>query len=145
MANQQGQMTMFWNLIFYLIYWIQLCDKKNLTFIDCCGKISLTLSQTSPVFTCLQYKSFENAVGKGEIARNKQFLLFPQCFLPVWITLCHFHQNKNSHQQTLSVWKSLKSGVWERVKLVLKNVIRLAKGSHNNIFQESLNRILSQQ
>ena len=24
----------------------------------------------------------ENAVGKGEIAHNEQFLLFPQCFLP---------------------------------------------------------------
>ena len=30
------------------------------------------------VFTCLQYKSFGNTVGKGEIARNEQFLLFPQ-------------------------------------------------------------------
>ena len=27
---------------------------------------------------CLQYKSFENTVGKGEIARKEQFLLFPQ-------------------------------------------------------------------
>ena len=45
---------------------------------------NLTLSQTSPGFTCLQYKSFENTVGKEEIARNEQFLLFPQCFLPVW-------------------------------------------------------------
>ena len=25
--------------------------------------------------------AFENIVGKGEIARNKQFLLFPQCCL----------------------------------------------------------------
>ena len=32
------------------------------------------------LFTCLQYKSFENCVGKGEIAHNEQFLLFPQCF-----------------------------------------------------------------
>ena len=24
--------------------------------------------------------AFENIVGKGEIARNEQFLLFPQCF-----------------------------------------------------------------
>ena len=40
----------------------------------------LTLSQTSPGFTCLQYKSLENAVGKGENARNKQFLLFPTMF-----------------------------------------------------------------
>ena len=29
------------------------------------------------------WKHCENTVGKGEIARNEQFLLFPQCFLPV--------------------------------------------------------------
>ena len=46
--------------------------------------LNLTLSQTSPGFTCLQYKSFENTVGKEEIACNEQFLLFSQCFLPVW-------------------------------------------------------------
>ena len=28
-------------------------------------------------------KPLENIVGKGEIARNEQFLLYPQCFLPV--------------------------------------------------------------
>ena len=28
-----------------------------------------------------QEKVFENIVDKGEIARNKQFLLYPQCFL----------------------------------------------------------------
>ena len=38
----------------------------------------LTLSQTSPCF----YMSFENTVGKEEIAHNEQFLLFPSCFLP---------------------------------------------------------------
>ena len=37
----------------------------------------LTLSQTSPgFFTCLQYKPFDNTVGKGGIARNEQFPLF---------------------------------------------------------------------
>ena len=67
------------------------------------------------VFTCLQYRSFENTVGKGEIARNEQFLLFPQCFLPIWTALCHFHQIQNCHLQTLSVWKCLKFVVRERV------------------------------
>ena len=43
------------------------------------------------VFTCLQYKSSEITVGKGEIAHNKQFLLFPQPFLPYWRPLCLFH------------------------------------------------------
>ena len=27
-----------------------------------------------------QQTAFENIVGKGKIARNEQFLLFPQCF-----------------------------------------------------------------
>ena len=70
------------------------------------------------VFTCLQNKSFENTVGKGEIALYEQFLLFPQCFLPVWRTFCHFHQFQHCCLQTFSVWKSLKYVLWERVKLL---------------------------
>ena len=54
-------------------------------------------------------------MGKGEIAHNEQFLLFPQCFLPVLKTFCHLHNIKNSRLQTLSVWKSLKLVDWERV------------------------------
>ena len=33
----------------------------------------------------------KNTVGKWEIARKEQFLLFWQCFLPLWKTFCHFH------------------------------------------------------
>ena len=54
-------------------------------------------------------------MGKGEIAHNEQFLLFPQCFLPFWRNFCHFHQIQNCRLQTLSDWKSLKFVVWERV------------------------------
>ena len=43
------------------------------------------------VFTCLQYKAFEITVRKGEIARNEQFLLFPQPLLPFCRPLCLFH------------------------------------------------------
>ena len=64
------------------------------------------------LLTPLGNKPFENTVGKGEIARNEHFLLFPQCFQPVWITFFHFHQIWNCHLQTLSVWKSLKFVVW---------------------------------
>ena len=36
-----------------------------------------------PLFlTGMQYRPFENTVGKGEIPHNEQFLLFPHCFLP---------------------------------------------------------------
>ena len=44
--------------------------------------ISYPFPKQALVFTCLQDKSFENTVGKGEIAHNEQFLLFPQCFYP---------------------------------------------------------------
>ena len=64
---------------------------------------------------CLQYKSSGNTVGKGEIALNEQFLLFLQCFLPIRRTFCHFHKILNCCLQTLSVWKSLKFLIWERV------------------------------
>ena len=37
-----------------------------------------------------QQTAFENVVGKGEIARNKQFLLFPQCFLLSQINISPF-------------------------------------------------------
>ena len=67
-------------------------------------------------FTCLQYTSFEKTLGKGEIARNEQFLFIPQCFLPVWRTSCPFHQIRNCHLQTLPVWKSLEFVIWKRVK-----------------------------
>ena len=38
---------------------------------------SSSFPKQAQVFMCLQYKSFENTVGKGEIAPNEQFLLFP--------------------------------------------------------------------
>ena len=69
-----------------------------------------------PWFLCLQLKSFENTVGKGEIARNEQFLLVPQWYLLVWRPFCSFHQIWNCHLQTLWVWKSPKFVVWKRVK-----------------------------
>ena len=33
------------------------------------------------ILTHQQWTAFENIEGKGEIARNEQFLLFPRCFL----------------------------------------------------------------
>ena len=62
---------------------------KNYNFVE----VSLqSFPKQAHVFTCLQYKSLENTVGKGEIAHNEQYLLFPQCFLPFWITFRQFHQ-----------------------------------------------------
>ena len=43
----------------------------------------LSHSHTKTPFDAPGKQAFENTVGKGEIARDEQFLLFPQCFLPV--------------------------------------------------------------
>ena len=93
-------------LLYMEVFW-QLC---YFAIISCL----LTLFQTSPG---LQYRSFENTAEKGEITRREQFLLFPQCFLPFWKTFCHFQQIENCRLPTLSVWKSLKLVIWERVNL----------------------------
>ena len=39
-----------------------------------------------------QQTAFENILGKREIARNEQFLLFPQCFLLNQIAISPFVQ-----------------------------------------------------
>ena len=59
-----------------------------------------------PWFSCVCSTSlFENTAGKGEIACNEQFLLFPQCFLPIWKTFFYFHQIQNYRLQTFSFWR----------------------------------------
>ena len=45
---------------------------------------------------------------KGEIARNEQFLLYSQCFLPVERSFCYLHQIQNCHLQIVSIWTGLK-------------------------------------
>ena len=44
-------------------------------------KSSLSQTPWILILTHQQQTAFENIMGKGEIARNEQFLLFPQCFL----------------------------------------------------------------
>ena len=51
------------------------------------------------VFKCLQCKSLENTVGKREIARHEQFLLFP-VFSTCLENFCHFHQVQVCRLQT---------------------------------------------
>ena len=69
-----------------------------------------------PWFLQVCSTDFENTVGKGEIARNEQFILFVQCFLPDRRTFCHFHLIWNCRLYTLSIWKSPIFVVWEGLK-----------------------------
>ena len=65
---------------------------------------------------------------KTIIARDRQFLLFPQCFLPFRRTLRHFHQIQISRLQTLSVWTSLEFVV----KTPLSTVLQLYHGDSSH-------------
>ena len=50
----------------------------------------------------------EDIVRKGEIACNKQFLLFSQCFLPNMELIFHFKCTLKCCLQFVSIWASLK-------------------------------------
>ena len=54
------------------------------------------------------YIAVENIVRKGEIACNKQFLLFSQRFLPYMVLIFHFQCTLKSRLQFVSIWTSLK-------------------------------------
>ena len=60
------------------------------------------------ILTHQQQTAFENIVGKGEIARNEQFLLFPQCFLLNQKTVAHLSMFLTSYLYWLLNLKSLK-------------------------------------
>ena len=50
----------------------------------------------------------EDIVRRGEIACNKQFLFFSQCFLPYMAFIFHFKCTLKCRLQMLSSWTSLK-------------------------------------
>ena len=66
-----------------------------------CELPKLTLSQTSPSFYMSVAQVLKTLWGKGENAHNEQFFLFPQCFLPIGKTFCHFHLIKNCLLETV--------------------------------------------
>ena len=89
-----------------------------LTYVDQSALLALSpfcFPKQSLVFTCLLSKSFENTAGKGEIARNEQFLLFPQCF--------------STHLENFLLFSSnLKLSSANSVSLGESKICRLGKG-----------------
>ena len=75
----------------------------------------------------LQYKSFENTVGRGEIVCNKQFLLFPQCFLLIWRLFLQFSSNLKL--------SSANSFGLEEFKICCLGSSHLLLFAHNHFFQ----------
>ena len=76
---------------------------------------------------CMQYKSFENFLGKGEIARDEQYLIFPHCFLLFFensVILIKFEIVFFELFQ-FSVWKSLKLVIWKRLNSISLTCLHL--------------------
>ena len=79
--------------------------------------ILLTLSQRSPGFYVSAVQVFRKHWEKEKLLEKLLITSnFPQCFL-------QFHQIWNCHLQTLSVSKSLKFAIWERVMKILENKV----------------------
>ena len=55
------------------------------------------------VFLCMQNPSFENTMGKGEIAHNEQFLLIPWSFSTHLMSFLPFSSNLKLFANTLSL------------------------------------------
>ena len=55
-----------------------------------------------------RYIAEENIMRKGEIACNKQFLLFSQCFLPYVALIFNLECTLKCCLQLVSIWTSLK-------------------------------------
>ena len=58
-----------------------------------------------------QQTTFENIVEKGEIARNEQFLLFPQCFLLNQIIVSPFVHVSDIMSSIAAELEELKLGI----------------------------------
>ena len=65
---------------------------------------------------CIQYKSFENIVGKGENTCNEQFLLFPVFFTLLENSLPISFNSKLLSAKSFSLEES-KCVIWERVNM----------------------------
>ena len=87
----------------------------------------------------MQYKSFENTVGKGEIAHTELF--FPW-FSTRFETSLLFSSNLNFFLNTLSFWKSLKFAIWERSKLGAFNKEKLKVAEMAGFVSERLENII---
>ena len=85
----------------------------------------------------------DNIVRKGEIACNKQFLLFSQCFLPFMILIFHFKYTIKCRLQFISIWACLKfvntfsnDKYWtlpnsQNMQTTISNLMKVAEGSPN--------------
>ena len=75
-------------------------------------EVTLTLSHTIPVFTCLQYSLLKTLWEKEKLLITSNFS-FPHSVFYLLRTVCILSQIQSCRLQTLSIWKSLNFVVWK--------------------------------
>ena len=71
-------------------------------------KVKIKSKQATRFFHVFSPSVFKTLSEKEKLLRrpNEQFLLFPECFLPLRGTSCHFHQIENCRLHILSILKN---------------------------------------
>ena len=90
----------------------------------------------------------ENIVRKEEIAYDKQFVLFSQCFLPYMALYFHFKRTLKCRLQFVSIWKSiiLSSGNGLTIvrKMPFENIVGKPENSVTNLPYQKQKSIFKQ-
>ena len=86
-------------------------------------KNCVTLSFEYRILTHLRYIVVENIVRKGEIACNKQFLIFSQCFLPYMTLIFHLNPFPDKPWFLRVYSRSRLKTLWEKKLLVTSNIL----------------------
>ena len=81
----------------------------------------------------------ENIVRKAEIACNKQFLLFSQCFLPYIPLIFHFKCTLKCRLQFVSIWTSLQITVSNEATCCLSTLVLMFFDTSSTLSCTALN------
>ena len=79
----------------------------------------------SRLLMTLRKRPFKNIVGKGEIAGNQHFLLFPQCFLPIPKQISIFQSHLICRLQMLLIKTSLATSFAIKTRIAI-NLLRFS-------------------
>ena len=99
---------------------------------------SLPITAHCHILTHYRYIAVKNIVRKGEIACNKQFFLFSQCFLPYMVLIFHFKCMLSAFCRNLDQSKILSCGNglngrilsvegWKAWKTEVRSIVSLSK------------------
>ena len=108
MSNFSFSHSVFKRLVLQTHKYQGLFGKRlNCQFLSKCLQGYWSITTQCRILTHWRYIDVENIVRKGEIACIKQYLFFPQCFLPYMVLVFYFKHTLKCCLQFISTWTSL--------------------------------------